>query len=220
MIHKLTSTLFVAAALCGANSLHAQQILENFSSFQSPQTLFFGAWSASGDPFAGDTAPVSTFSQGAGSYNFASATNADSAYVERSLIAPVTVSTNSLVSISLRLLADNTAESLTVFLLDSSANSAFATFQTSDFNTTVFVTRSLALTADPSFDYNEVSAFRLTGNDPFASFTVSVAVDTLATITPVPEPATYGLVASGAVFALAAWRRRSASRSDQQRPKV
>src|SRR3954454_10865150 len=110
MIRKLASSLALAAVLGCAGTLHAQ-LLENFSSFQSPNTLFFGEWSNSGDPFTGSITPVSTFSQGAGFYNFANATNVDSAFVEHSFTSLVNVGTNNLLTLSLRLLAGNTADS-------------------------------------------------------------------------------------------------------------
>src|SRR4051812_25051847 len=107
MIRKLASSLLVAAALGGASALHAQITLETFSSFESPNTLFFGGWSNSGDPFftfAGELTPTNTFTQNAGGfYNFASATNADTAYAERSLTSAVNIGTNNLVTLSLRL---------------------------------------------------------------------------------------------------------------------
>jgi len=58
------------------------------------------------------------------------------------------------------------------------------------------------LTADAGFDWGQVGSFRISGNDPFAEGTFSVALDALA-YTPVPEPTTYGLVAAGALALLA-----------------
>jgi hypothetical protein len=200
----MNKKILLAAVLVlgSAVSASAQIVLENFSSFESPQTLFFGDWSSSGDPFVGDPTPVATFSQGAGFYNLASVTNADSSFVEKSFVSSLNVNVDSLLTLSLRLLPDNTANSLTVFLLDANANTAFASFQANSFSSAFFQTQNLALTTDAAFDWGQVASFRISGNDPFAEGTLSVALNTLA-YTPVPEPMIYGLVAAGALALLA-----------------
>jgi hypothetical protein len=208
----LIPVLFIAVLLAGANSAPAQVTLENFSSFESANTLFFGDWSNSGDPFVGDLSPASTFSQGAGFYNLASVTNADSSFVERSFTAPVNLGSNNLLSLSLRLLEDNTAESITVFLFDAGFHTAFATFQNNAFSTTTFIQQSVAFTADAGFSSSAVTSFRISGNDPFASGILSVALNDLAAtdgrpIPAVPEPSAYGLLAALFLLALVYTRR-------------
>jgi hypothetical protein len=208
----LIPSLLVAALLAGASTLHAQVTLETFSSFESADTLFYGDWSNSGDPFAGDPTPVATFSQGAGFYNFASVSNADSSFVEHAFAAPLNLAANDLLTLSLRLIADNTADSLTVFLIDAGLNTAFATFQTSGFNAAAFTQGTIAFTADAGFDPSAVSSFRISGNDPFTGGTLSVAIDDLSvtssrSITAVPEPAAYGSIGALVLLALLGIRR-------------
>lgn len=215
MNRTFVSSVLLAAVLGGVTSLSAQVVLlDNFSNFLSPQTRFFGDWSNTGDPFAGSLTPAPTFSQSAsGFYNVAGVTNADSSFVERTLTAPVSLGSNDLLTLSLRLLATNTADSLTVFLIDNGAHTAFATFQTSDFNTLSFSTRSVAFTGDGSFNAGAVSAFRISGNDPFASGNVNVSLDNLSVtssrppLTAVPEPATYGWLGAFALVVLVGGRQ-------------
>jgi len=209
--HIITS-LFIATALFGATSLHAQLVLENFSSFSSPNTLFFGDWSGTGDPFVGSTVATPTFLQGSGFYNFASATNADSAYVERSFTSLANLSAYNSISLTMKLLGDNTADSLTVFLLDSNARTAFATFQTGNFSTSSFTQSTIAFTSDVGFSAADVSAFRISGNDPFGNNVLSVALDALGVSpsnhpTAVPEPSTYGLLGASSLLGLLILRR-------------
>jgi hypothetical protein len=209
MNRKRTSALLVAAFL-GAITLLRAQVLETFSSFQSPNTLFYGDWSSTGDPFVGSLTPVATFSQGGGFYNFAEASNADSAYVERAFTSSVNLGANSLLTLSLRLLDGNTADSLTVTLFDAGFNTASASFQTSDFSAAGFTARSIAFTTDGSFNASAVAAFRLSGNDPFASGTLSVALDDLSVtgaVRAVPEPSTYGAFAALALVGLVTSKR-------------
>jgi hypothetical protein len=197
-------------------SAHAQVTLENFSSFQSATTLFYGDWSSTGDPFSGSTTPIASFTQGLGVYNLVDATNADSAFVERTFGSLVNIGTNNLLSLSLKLLAGNTADTFTVTLTDNSGNSAVsATFLTSSFTTAGFTTVSVAFGGDFLFDPTAVSSFRISGTDPLGGGTFSLALNDLSAtgarpLTAVPEPSTYGALGAAALLALVALRRRRA----------
>ena len=214
------SLLFAAAAALGATALHAQLTLENFSAFPSANTLFYGEWANSGDPFSGDPAPVADFHQAVGSYEFLSATNADSAKAERTFTAARNLAGYDLLTVSLRVLGDNAAESFTVTLFDAGFNTASATFLTGGFTAGGFTSRSAALTAAGAFDFSAVSSFQISGNDPFGGAPFRLAFDDLsATRTavtpppannPVPEPAAYGLLAAAALGLVVIARRRSA----------
>lgn len=209
MKRSLISPLLVALALAG--TAHAQLTLHDFSSLASPQTLFFGDWSDTGDPFVGSTTPAPSFSQGAGFFNLAGASNADASFFEHTFAAALDLGSASQLSFSLRLLDGNTADSLTVFLFDGGARSAFATFLASDFSAAAFSERTLAFTAEAGFELSNVTSFRISGNDPFASGAVGFALDNLAVTAPrgaVPEPATYGLFGA-AVLGVFALRRRA-----------
>lgn len=214
MKRYLLSLALGTLLLGGASALHAQ-LLENFSSFESASTLFYGDWSSTGDPFAGDLAPTGSFSQGAGFYGFASTTNVDTAYAELTFASSLNLGADDVLSLSLRLLDDNTADGLTVTLFDTSFNTAAATFALSDFSIADFTTANLAFTAFAGFDASDVAGFRLSGNDPFGGGVFSVALTNLevtsSNSTPpaaVPEPGTYGLLTGIALASLVLWRRR------------
>lgn len=222
MKNRIILPVVFAAVLAAATSVRAQIVIENFSAFASPTTLFYGDWSSTGDPFVPELTPVGTFSQGVGApgfYNFASATSLDSAYVERTFGSAVNLGVNNLLTLSLRLLRDNTAESLTVFLLDSSANTASATFQMIDFSADNFTSRTLAFTASAGFAADDVVAFRLSGNDPFADpFSgpvLSVAIDEISVnhlaVAAVPEPSTWALSGACALGLIISVRQRRRS---------
>jgi hypothetical protein len=115
----------------------------------------------------------------------------------------------------MKLLSNNTADSLTVFLLDSNARTAFATFQTGSFSTSSFTQSTIAFTADVGFSAADVSAFRISGNDPFDGNVMSVALDALGVSpsnhpTAVPEPSVYGLLGACSLLVVLVQRRRNA----------
>jgi hypothetical protein len=208
---NLRSLLLCVAVLASVMSVRAQVVLHSFSNFISPQTLFYGDWSATGDPFVGSTAPIPTFTQQIGSFNFAAGSNADTSYVEHFFASSLNLGSFDQLALTLRLLNDNTADSLTVFLLDTSARVASATFTTADFSAAGFSTRTLAFTPEIGFASGAVAGFRLSGNDPFASGVLSVAIDNLSATgrapAAVPEPATYSLLGAGTLAILAISRR-------------
>jgi hypothetical protein len=216
MTTKLSLLALFALGIFSTGILRAQVTLEDFSTFQSGNTLFYGDWAGNGDPFAGDPTPIASFTQGAGFYNFASGSNADSSYVERTFASPRDLTGYDLLAVSLRLLPDNTADAFTVTLFDTAFNAASATFLISDFAAGSFTTRTSVLT-NLGFDLTQVSLFRISGNDPFASGTLSVAFDHLAAVsslpppTAVPEPSTWAFAGIGTLALLIA-RRTSGSR--------
>ena len=214
MKRPLLSLTLGTLLLSGASALHAQ-LLENFSSFESASTLFYGDWSSTGDLFTGETTPTASFAQDAGFYSFTSTSNVDTAFAELTFASSFNLGSNNQLSLSLRLLDDNTAGGLTVTLFDAGFNTAAATFALSDFTTADFTTVNVAFTAFAGFDQSDVTGFRLSGNDPFGSGVFSVAMDhldvTRAISTPpaaVPEPGTYGLLAGSVLAGLVVWRRR------------
>ncbi len=209
MKNKLTSLVLLAASLVTAS--HAQLTLHTFSNLSS-QTLFFGDWSDTGDPFAGSATPSFLLTQNVDSFAIAGASNADLSYFEHVFTAPVNLGASDQLALSLRLLDGNTADSLTVFLIDSSALTASATFLASDFTSNAFSEFIVSFTADAGFDRTGVTGFRISGNDPFAGGVVGMEIDNLATATnPVPEPSTYGLMAAAALTLGIAYRKRRKS---------
>lgn len=206
-IHLLISLLPFALL----DSLSAQVLLNDFSAFESANTYFYGGWEASGDPFGTNT-PTGTFSQSAGYYSFASTTNADSAFADYFFAAPINLGTLDTLSLTLKLLPDNTAGQITLTLFDDTFNeSATTTFSLGSFNTVAFVTANGALSPSGLFNPAAVSAFRISGNDPFGADTFSVEIDHLAAVSAIPEPSTYaaifGAVALGGVLLRRRFRR-------------
>jgi hypothetical protein len=213
MISKFTSLIALGLALCTV-PLKAQ-LIEDFSSFESPQTQFFGDWSLTADPFAGSLVPVQGFAQGAGSYSFAGGTNYFESFVERSFDLPLSLVGSDRLELRLRLLEGNAAESLTVTLFDSSfSNSASAIFLASSFTQGSFSSAFSGLTFVPGFDLGSVSSFRISGNDPFGGAALAMELDHLEAgsgappLTAVPEPTTYGLCGAALMAGLGFLRRR------------
>jgi hypothetical protein len=184
----------------------AQVTLNDFNAFESDNTFFVGNWEAGG---GASTTPRSSFSQGAGFYNLAGGSNADSAYVEYFFNAPVNITGLSLLQLSAELLPGNTAARFDVALFDLDGNSTLATFFTSSLSTASFLTLSANLDFS-GFHPTEVSSFRISGNAFVGADTLSVAVGNLALAAPisaVPEPSTYGLAAALALAGIAGFRR-------------
>ncbi|HEU5080964.1 MAG TPA: PEP-CTERM sorting domain-containing protein [Opitutaceae bacterium] len=215
MKSKLTFLAFVSAATFAATAAHAQITLNDFSSYETPNTFFYGDWALS-NPF-GDNLPVATFTQGAGFYNFSGGSNADDAFSEFFFDSPLDLGTNDQLTLSLKLLAGNTADDLTVRLVDLNGDVASATFALSDFSSS-FALASHTFTPFGAFDPTDVVSFQISGNVPGGGAMVDVAIDNLSVTSStvptgaVPEPSTYGLLGAVSLAALAFWRRKATRR--------
>lgn len=211
--------LLLAALALATPALRAQLILQSFTAFESPTTLFYSEWAASGDPFSGDPSPAAGFSQGAGFYRLDGVTNADTAYLDHAFTAPLDLTGYDLLTVSLRRLTANTASSFKVRLVDTAFNTAEVTFLTADFGPAGFTTLGAALTPAVGFNLAAVASFQLTGDDAFASATFALDFDQLSAarsiVVPplgaVPEPSTYGLAAAALLLAAALFARRRAT---------
>ena len=198
----------------------AQLTLQNFSAYSSPNTYFLNSWELTGDP-GGTNSPRSSFSQGAGFYNFAGGTNDDASGTFFFFSAPQNLGSLTLLEVSARTLAGNLAPTFTISLFDSLGESAFATFATSAFAGAGFTTVQTALTFSPGFDKTDLSSFLISGNTLGGAALLNLAFDNLAVVAPravtaVPEPSAYGLAAA-ALLAAVAFRRgsvRSRTRPD------
>ncbi len=212
---KTTSLKFpllaAALALWAAPFAAAQITIENFSAFQSPNTYFLGDWELNGDA-GGTNSPRASFSQGAGFYNFAGGSNNDSASAFEFFNAPINITGNSLLQVSAKLLAGNTAPTFTISLFDSIGESAFAVFSTASFSSASFSTITTALTFSPGFDRTDLSSLQISGNVVGGTAKLGLSLDNVAVsapriLTPVPEPATYGVFAVAGLLALIHRRR-------------
>jgi hypothetical protein len=207
----MKSKLLLLSARLAAPFASAQITLNDFSAFASPTNTFFtGDWELTGDP-AGSSSPRASFSQGAGFYNFAGGSNADTATAVYFFDAPLNITGLSLLQVSARLVAGNTAPALTITLFDSTGGSAFAVVAPSAFAGAGFTTLSSVLTFS-GFNASDLSSFQLSGNVVNGSNTLNLSIDNLAVaaprvITPVPEPAAYGALGVVALLTLTSVRR-------------
>ena len=195
-MNSTLKSIFLGAVLCAASSATAQVVLQNFSSFVSPNTVFYGSWELTGDPF-GTTSPRSTFSQGAGFYNFIGGTNDDESGVFFTFNSPLNITGNTLLQLSARTLAGNTAPGFEVILFDTTGDVASAAFTTGEFVGAGFTTIQIPLIA-PGLDFTNLAGFQITGNKVAGSALLNIAFDNLQVAAPgvvgaVPEPSTYGI---------------------------
>lgn len=204
--------LFLLGILLAPSFTAAQLTLQDFSAFESPDTVFVGTWEATGDPI-GTNSPRSTFSQGSGFYTFTGGTNAETSGAFYFFSAPRDITGLTLLEVSAHLLLGDVAPNFTVSLFDSLGESAFATFSVGNFTGAGFSTVQTALTFLPGFDRTDVSSFRISGNALGGSASLDIAFDNLAVVTPrqvgaVPEPSTYGIAMVGLLGGVIAFGRR------------
>ena len=211
---NLKSCLVVGAVVWAGPFAVAQVTLQDFTAFQSPATtVFVGDWALNGDPISGDSSPIASFSQGAGFYNFVGGTNADTAGAYYFLPgSPGDLTGYGLLQISARLLDGNTALSFAVSLLNfGGGESAVAIFDTAGFAGAGFATLTAALTPSGSFDPTAVDAF-LIGGVAGGTGTLNLAIDHFAVAaspasTPVPEPASHGVIGLAFIVMIVLSRR-------------
>jgi hypothetical protein len=218
---NLKSVWLVAVCLLATPFAQAQLTLQNFSAFETTDTVFVGTWELNGDPI-GTNSPRSTFSQGSGFYTFTGGTNADTSGVFYFFTAPRDVTGLTLLEVSAHLLLGNVAPTFTVSLFDSLGESASATFSAASFTGVGFSTAQTALTFSPGFDPTDLSSFQISGGVLGGAAAFMFAFDNLAVVAPrqivaVPEPSTYGLAAAGVLLALAALRGPARSRALRRR---
>lgn len=208
-MNSFLKSSLVAAALFAASSASAQVVLNNFSSFVSPDTFFSGDWELTGGV---SNSPRSTFSQGAGFYNFATASDeGDSSFAAYFFTTPVDITGLPQLQIDAKLLAGNTSPTLRIFLFDSSFfENASAVFSTGSLNTSTFTNLTAFLSPTGSFDPTNVAGFQISGLSG-GTATLSFALDNLRVVA-VPEPSTYGALAGLALLGGIVLRRIRRSR--------
>jgi hypothetical protein len=129
------------------------------------------------------------------------------------LPGPIDVTGTTQISLSLQLLAGNSASAanaVTVALYSSPTDTATATFTLNSFNATGFTTVTQLYTINGSFDPASVIGFGVSGGDPSGALAVRVSFDSISASSPVvvPEPSTYASLAGVAVLGFVAYRRR------------
>src|ERR1051325_701693 len=129
MNSRLKLALFFTAALCAAPFASAQVTLQDFSDFETANAFFVGDWELNGNPF-GSGSPRASFSQGVGVYNFVGGSNDQDSGAFYFFNSPLNITGFSLIEVSGRMLAGNTAPTFAVTLFDGGGNTAVASFST------------------------------------------------------------------------------------------
>lgn len=210
---KLTKILTLALGLGALASVASAQVaLNDFSSFVVPnQTFFSGEWASDADG-----APLGTFTQTSSGYALEGATSADTAsvsYYFSSTLDPVDLSGYDSLAFTGRLLAGNSASTLSISLIDSGNNYATAVFDLSSYSLSSGATTTALLTASDAFSASSVVGFLITGGDVTGGSIVSVSLQGLSAVSAsaVPEPSTYAAICGAVVLlgAVVLRRRRS-----------
>lgn len=196
-------------------SAYAQVILQGFSNVaDGSSNFFYGTWEATGNT-GGTVSPNANFSQGAGVYNFTGSsgiipTNSATSFVEFFNASPVSIGTNTSLSVTAHTLPGNASSSFTVFLLDTSGNSAYAAYDASFFITGSYSTATVQLTTVGAFNPASIDSLRISGNQPGGSSAFGFSFDNISAVSAVPEPSTYALFFGLSGLLVAAWHRRTA----------
>jgi hypothetical protein len=159
--------------------------------------------------------PLPSFTQGLGYYEITGGTNNGLSEVVAYFgsggdYTTIDVTGGLYLSVSARLLTGNQANSFSVIIYDSADRQAYATFSTADFNSGGFSTAMGSITSSSgSFNYAEISAFRLSGDINGGAAAFNIAFDNLAvTSSAVPEPSMFACAAGAAALCGALFRRR------------
>jgi hypothetical protein len=211
---RLFPSLVLLAALWLANLVHAQVILQDFSSTVGANTFFYGTWEATGNN-GGSTSPNSQFLQGSGVFDITGdgagghilPTNDANSKVEFFNTSPVSIGPNTSLSVTAQALSTNVASSFTVTLVDTFGHTAFATFNASAFITGSYTTATASLTFQSGFNSSQIDSMILTGGQLSGTDRFNMSFDTISA-SAVPEPGTYAAIAGAAALGVAAWRRR------------
>jgi hypothetical protein len=203
--------------LAGGAVAHAQVILQNFSTTVGPNSFFYGTWEASGDN-GGSNNPNANFVQGSGVYDITGTTgliptNGAASKLELFNASPVSIATNTSLAVSAQMLATNVASSFTVTLVDTSAKTAFATFDTADFVTGSYTTITKPLSFQLGFDAGSIDSMIISGGQPGGTDRFNVSFDNVSAVSAVPEPSEWAAFAGAATLGLAVWQRRRTRRA-------
>ncbi len=207
---KYLTILALASFALGA---HAQVVLQNFGSVIDPNTYFYGTWEQSTD-LNGTVLPNAGFSQGSGTYTIDSstATNSDTSKIEFFYAPSAAIGSNGFLAVTAQLTAANAAPSFQIILVDTSAVTAFASFNSSSFNTGSMTTVYSAITPSGGFNANSIDSMIISGGLPGGVARFGVIFDQVAataTASPVPEPSTYAALLGLAALGVILYRRRS-----------
>ncbi|HVS53182.1 MAG TPA: hypothetical protein VHD62_12570 [Opitutaceae bacterium] len=205
--------LFAAVALTAA-AAHAQAILQDFSQTVGSLTFFYGTWEANGDN-GGTNNPNPQFLQGAGVFDVTGdslsghtmPTNDANSKMEFFNASPVSIGTDTALSVTAQSLATNTAPAFTISLIDTSGHTAFATFNAGQFITGSYTTATGSLTFQSGFNATQIDSMIISGGQLSGTDRFNISFDTVSA-TAVPEPAFYATLAGIGALGLALWARR------------
>jgi hypothetical protein len=202
--------LVIGASLLFGVSAQAQ-VLQDFSTVvDNNLNYFYGTWEATGDT-NGTLAPNASFTQGAGFYsvNAANSTDNSTSKLEFFSASPLSIGTNTFLSVTAQALASNVATTFSVMLVDSSAIIARAAFDLSQFPTGSFSTQVVALTFGGGFNPLSIDSIIVSGDQLGGTSNFRVSFDQIAAVSAVPEPSTYAIFAGILALGFVTLRRRS-----------
>lgn len=204
--------LFTGSLLLFGISAQAQ-VLQDFSAVVDGNlNFFYGNWEAIGDT-NGTVTPNASFSQGVGTYSIDAANSTDSSTAKLEFFSsvPLSIGSNTFLSVTAQALPSNAATTFAVMLVDSGAVIARAAFDLSQFPTGSFSTQIVALTFGGGFNSNSIDSIIVSGDTLGGTANFRVSFDQIAAVSAVPEPSTFAAIAGVLVLGFVAWRRRSAA---------
>ncbi|MDF3057003.1 MAG: hypothetical protein K0R17_1218 [Rariglobus sp.] len=192
---KITKLILAAIAASLTLSLSATTFTD-FSSDENIDSAIFN------DTWSGAYVDNTTFGTiGASATDFGSLI-----YV---LSEPISMGSDTMISVIARLDAGNTATGFSVILYNDFSNYAYANFSSSLMSTS-FSTLSVEYITEGLFDPSSVIAFGISGGSPSSTTTFRISFDSIST-SAVPEPAAYAGLFGAAAIGFCVWRKRRAA---------
>jgi hypothetical protein len=194
----------------------SQVVLQTFSAVRDLDlNFFYGTWEATGT--GASVNPNAQFVQGPGVYDITGSTIVPTNDADSKMrffnASPLSIGSNTFLSVTAQALTGNVATSFTVFLVDTSGFTAYAAFGAFDFVTGSYTTLTGSLTFQSGFHPSSVDSMIISGNQPGGTAPFNVSFDNVAAVSAIPEPATSAALAGIFTLGFVFWRRRRALRT-------